>query len=354
MKKYLLNIRMMRFFFCIILFNSVLFFRAQAEQAEVLNFSGTAEVLLKDTEEYTQAQEGMVLEAGDKIRTESASSAELSFNDENTNLVRLNDDTSVEITLSGDEKLQMSEGEIFSSISALPSGSSFEIRTPTAVSGARGTDWVTKVTEEGTDVEALDSTPYVRHFESDGKLSQQITPINTGQMTTVRKFQKPMSFRPIPAERRQQWQQVKQGVRQRAGEAAFRRQQRPPFNRNEFLKRLKEQKGPNKSTFDSSPPGQRQQDKKEVEGPKTLISREGERQVPKEEAYRKKENDQRQPRGESDRERPENFSDRKPLSPRPAEDRRPGEQKVKPPEPKKSVGGQSSVPKASKGGGRRR
>jgi hypothetical protein len=210
-------------------------------------------------------------------------------------------------------------------------------------------------------------------------------------MTTVRKFQKPMPTRPIPEARRQMWQQLKQDVRKRAGEAVLKRQQRPPFNRNEFLKQFKEQGGSNKSIFKSFPSGQ--QEKKETEGPKTLISREGERHMPGEKAYEQKESDQagkskmsdqRQSRGQDDQERPANFTDHKPVSktqgpegqdrrggppaPRPSEDTRPAEQKVKPREA--SVGGQSNArkagnqgrtssknavaPKASKAGGGRR
>ncbi len=212
-------------------------------KVELTGFSGDVQVLLKEEEDYTDAAEGMELEAGDKIETGSGASAELSFNPANTNLVRLSEDSSVEVSLSGDEKLKMTEGEVFASISSLPSGSAFEIATPTAVSGARGTDWVTKITDEGTDVEAVEKEPYVRHYESAGKLSSQPVFITPGQMTTVKRFQKPLAFRPIQENRRQQWQALKQDVRQRAGEAMQKRNQRPPFNRNEFLRDMRERKG---------------------------------------------------------------------------------------------------------------
>ncbi len=212
-------------------------------KVELTGFSGDVQVFLKEEEDYTDAAEGMELEAGDKIETGSGAFAELSFNQANTNLVRLSEGTSVEVSLSGDEKLKMTEGEVFASISFLPSGSAFEITTPTAVSGARGTDWVTKITDEGTDVEAVEKEPYVRHYESPGKFSSQPVFITPGQMTTVKRFQKPLAFRPIQEKRRQQWQSLKQDVRQRAGEAMQKRNQRPPFNRNEFLRDMRERKG---------------------------------------------------------------------------------------------------------------
>jgi hypothetical protein len=205
---------------------------------ELTDFSGDVEVLLDGLDAYAPAQEGMVLQAKDKIKTAGSSSAELSFNEKNTNLVRLSENTEVEVSLAQDEKLAMTGGEVFSSISDLSSGSAFEIRTPTVVAGARGTDWVTKVTDEGTEVEALESTPYVRSFEADGTISQERIPIEAGQMTTVRKFHKPESFRPISDARRQEWQKIRQDVRRRAGEAVIKRQQRAPFDRQELFKKL--------------------------------------------------------------------------------------------------------------------
>ncbi|GEM_PF-1665368 len=237
MKRYLF----VRVFLCLALCNFFTLAHAQqAEQVEVTHCSGQVEVLLEGADDYTDAQDNMILSAGDKIKTSSGASVELSFNEANTNLVRLDENTSVNISLSGDEKIEMTEGEVFSSISQLPSGSAFEIRTPTAVSGARGTDWVTKVTEEGTDVEALESVPYVKQFESSGNLSKEVTRIVPGQMTTVRKFQKPMAFRPIADTRRQKWQQVKKEVVQRGFEAMRKRQEMPPFNRKDFINKIKE------------------------------------------------------------------------------------------------------------------
>ena len=240
MKKYITS-TVMLVFLCLVVFLSKAYAQ-QAQQAEVTHYSGTVEVLFKEADDFTGVQEGVMLEAGDTIKTGDSSSAELSFNDDNSNLVRLEEDTEVSLSLSVDEKLEMTTGEVFSTISNLPSGSAFEIRTPTAVSGARGTDWVTKVTEEGTDVEAIDSQPYVRHFESDGTVSKERTVMAPGQMTTVHKFEKPSQFRPIAQARRQEYQALKQEVHKHGGEAIQKRQERPAFDRKNFLDQVQKQR----------------------------------------------------------------------------------------------------------------
>ncbi len=221
-----------------------------AESAEITSLSGTAEVMLSGAEEYSPAEEGMVLEAGDKIKTQADSSCELSFNEDNSNVVRMSENTGVEVILSGDEKLEMEEGEVFSSVNKLSNDSAFEIRTPTAVSGARGTDWVTKVSEDGTEVEAIDSTPYVRHFESAGIVSKELTLIKQGQATSVKRFERPLPPKPVAFERVEKWKNIKQDVRMRAAEAVIKRQQRPPFDRQDFRKRMQENLRERKQGFE--------------------------------------------------------------------------------------------------------
>lgn len=232
-----------RIYICLALFVFPLFpivYSQEIKEAELTSFSGDVQVLLKGEENYSKVEEGMKFESGDEIKVNEGASAELSFNEANTNLVRLSENSDVKVSFTEDEKLELLEGEALATISELPSGSAFEIRTPTAVSGARGTDWVTKVTEEGTDIEAMEDIPYVKHFENDGTLSRQLTRISPGQMTTVKKFARPMNFRPVSEARQQQWKELKPQVHKRAGEAMLKRQERPAFNREEFRERMKQ------------------------------------------------------------------------------------------------------------------
>jgi hypothetical protein len=219
---------------------------AQETGVEISHLSGTVDVLLSDAEEYAPAEEGMILEAADSIRSGSTGEAELSFNTEGSNIIRLSENTELKILLEQSQKAELSKGELFASISQLPSGSSFEIRTPTAVSGARNTDWVTRVTDEGTEVEAIEHTPYVRHFDTSGSLSSEDTPLSQGQMTVVRKFERPRPPMPMQERRVEKWKGVKQDVRRHAAANIANRQNRPRFDRQQFKQRVHEmkQKGP--------------------------------------------------------------------------------------------------------------
>jgi hypothetical protein len=213
----------------------------EAGRVEITYLSGETEVLLKGCQDYVAVEEGMMLESGDKVKTGSAAALELSFNEDDSNLVRLGSDTSAEISLSGDEKLFLTEGEIFASVARLSSGAAFEIRTPTAISGARGTDWVTRVSQEETDVEAIDQSPYVRHFEKEGVISRQEILIRPGEMTTVKKFQRPQAARTIMNARLESLKAVKKILQLNIIEAQIKRKQRPAFDRSQFLQKIKRQ-----------------------------------------------------------------------------------------------------------------
>jgi len=120
--------------------------KSEAPSVEIIDISGQVEVSINGRE-YEVAEEDMFLLAGDKIKTGRNSYVELAFDEEGENVIRIEEESSAIFMLGESEKLEMLDGEIFSTINKLRAGSSFEIKTPTAVCGARGTDWVTLVTK---------------------------------------------------------------------------------------------------------------------------------------------------------------------------------------------------------------
>ena len=164
---------------------------AEGPGVEIVSIRGDVEVLLADEEDYMEAEEDMFLQAGDSIKTADASYAELAFDEEAENIVRIEEDTYAVFILGDDEKIELLEGEIFSTINSLPAGASFEIRTPTAVAAMRGTDWLTRVDEYGTDIEAVTGDLYVKGIDRDGAFMPEETVVSAGYRTRVRKFQRP-------------------------------------------------------------------------------------------------------------------------------------------------------------------
>lgn len=194
-----------------------------SETIEVVSFSGTVEVKRSGSSDYQAVEEGMLLVSGDMIKTGVGASAVLGFDEEDKNIVRVEENTTSVILLKGDEKIELLQGEVFSLIQSLPMGTSFEVRTPTAVAGARGTEWATRYDGQETEVEAYDDTPFVKMIDEKGKFGEEMRVV-TGYATRVARFAPPTRMKEIPAARRQQWQDRRQvmrraieGIRQQRG-----------------------------------------------------------------------------------------------------------------------------------------
>jgi hypothetical protein len=183
------------------------------EKVEVVSFSGTVEVRRDGSFDYQAAEEGMLLVSGDTIKTGAGASAILGFDEEDRNIVRVEENTTSVIVLKGDEKIELLQGEVFSIIQSLPTGTSFEVRTPTAVAGARGTEWATRYDGQETQVEAYEDMPFVKMIDEKGNLGEEMKVV-TGYATRVAKFAPPARMSEIPAARRQQWQDQRQAMRQ--------------------------------------------------------------------------------------------------------------------------------------------
>lgn len=211
--------------------------KAGEEEAVVTYVTGPAKVLLNGQKDYVDAEVGMALASGDALATGPAGAMEISFDSGNNKVVRVQADSKASIVLQGNEKMSVTDGEVFATIHALPAHSSFEIRTPTAVTGARGTAWTTRVTAEGTTIEAFERTPYIKAVEQGGRVSSRETEVSAGYSTVIGPVRKPQPLQPIRAERMAHYAALKNDVRRHAEEEMISRQKRPTFDRSEFIKK---------------------------------------------------------------------------------------------------------------------
>ncbi|GEM_PF-5927850 len=208
------------------------------EQAVVTYLTGSVKVLLGGQQEYADAEQGMILRSGDTVMTGLAGAMEMSFDSGNNKIVRMQADTKAAITLQGNEKMMLYDGEVFATIHNLPAHSSFEIRTPTAITGARGTAWATRVSAGSTTIESFERTPYIKSIEMTGRISAEETKVATGYSTVVGRLQKPQPLQPIQAGKMAHYTSLVNDIRQHAEQDLVTRQMRPKFDRNNFIKKI--------------------------------------------------------------------------------------------------------------------
>jgi hypothetical protein len=205
------------FFLFLVLSATLSFSQGQSDQpyVEINNVTGSVQAMVAPDISWRDAQAGTALHAGDSITTGADSFVEMTLQDDEEKVMRLGANSTATILVQDSEKLELLGGEVFSSIKNLTSGSSFEIRTPTAVCGVRGTDFSARVEGEETIVEAYDDNCYVKHMEQAGSFAKEATTVKPGERTAVRKFQRPGPPQKMQAHDMKRWQDWKQGLPQR-------------------------------------------------------------------------------------------------------------------------------------------
>ena len=163
---------------------------AYTDKAEIVSLIGKVEVLKKDESQWIKAEKGMVLKPGDILLTGTNSECNLTFDSRRKNIVGVLGNSKIMILLAQSEKIEIIDADIYANITELAKGSAFEIRTPTAVCGARGTAFGIKANEESTEASSFESETYIRNKKGseegikegykknvgkDGKISKQIS-----------------------------------------------------------------------------------------------------------------------------------------------------------------------------------
>lgn len=123
-------------------------YAGQAE-CKIAKFSGTVEVLPPGKDTWHKAKAGETLAEGAQVKTGAKSEAYLSFGGGHS--VKVSPMSLMKVSFkSSDSKpgnnLQVSRGKIHAKVSKLDSKDSFNVKTPTAVAGVRGTKFSVEVT----------------------------------------------------------------------------------------------------------------------------------------------------------------------------------------------------------------
>jgi hypothetical protein len=197
MKKY--TILTIGIIFCISLFafSGIV----SAAEVKVISVSGNVEVTPPVSGRPEKPKVDMFLKEGTKVVTKAKSEIEVAFNDEATNVVKISENTHVVIKLDQDDKIELIDGELFAALKDLEKGETFQVRTPCAVCGARGTGWQMKTTGKATDVAVFDKKVYVQGLNKDGSVMKKKFWVKKGYERKIEKFQKPDRARKMPKER---------------------------------------------------------------------------------------------------------------------------------------------------------
>lgn len=142
--------------------------------ARMIFVQGTVEVQRAGAGPWTAVQRGDELAAQDRVRTGRASLVEIAFDQREDNVVRLGEQAELAIESLAPHQLRLSKGALLSVVKRVPKRSTFEVRTPTAVIGVRGTGWTTETDGRTTEAAAFEDTIFGRGVDPRGNVTGEV------------------------------------------------------------------------------------------------------------------------------------------------------------------------------------
>ncbi len=133
-----------------------------------------------------------VLEKGDTVETGKNSSVDIVIGNDTEKTIRLGEKSHVEFQGINPADLSVSQGKLLVALKKLEPKSSFVIKTPTAICGARGTGWIEEVLPEKTKVSVFESEIFAHEVGANGKRDPVENMVAAGTQRTLEK-NKPIS-----------------------------------------------------------------------------------------------------------------------------------------------------------------
>lgn len=214
MKKYLLSlvcVCVASFFLADNLFAQTQQMPILANKAIVLFIQGDVKVKTRrNSFIWKSATVGMTLKGGEGLKTGSQSWAEVGLVTGRQNIIRVREMTEVKLINLKPIRISLLKGEVRSLVEGLDKGSTFEIETPNAVCGARGTGWDTKTDGKNTIVDAHEKNVYFLPLSGKGKKT-----IKQGRRGILEGPSKRIAIKRIPLEKTRDWNRWKDSLSDR-------------------------------------------------------------------------------------------------------------------------------------------
>jgi len=183
------------------------------EEATILFLEGSVKVRSLKINRWANAAVDMVLSRGDKLKTGGNSWAEIGFGKDFVNIIRVKENTLVELIDLGPIEIGLLKGEIRSLVESLSRDTTFEIRTPTAICGARGTGWDTNTDGKKVIVDAYEDEVYFKRITKKGVIEEPS--VRAGKRGILEDPTKPLKIRNLPISRIKNWDRWKDNFEER-------------------------------------------------------------------------------------------------------------------------------------------
>jgi hypothetical protein len=142
-----------------------------AQTAKIVDIKGKVVVKKDINSEWLKAKPKTLLDKGAELMTKEASECTLTFDEAMQNIVTIKENTLIKIESITPGNINLPQGRVFSLIKNLSKVEKFQVRTPTAIAGARATGWETAF-EDGTSfLSCFEDTIHVQGLDPEGNVT---------------------------------------------------------------------------------------------------------------------------------------------------------------------------------------
>jgi hypothetical protein len=164
--------------------------------AEVLSVQGSVQVQSSADGQWRKVEKGMQVIIGDLIRTARSSTVEIALDAEKKNTIRIEPRALVTLNSANAgimDRLDLAKGKVYANLEDIKSGLTFEVNTPSAVAGVRGSALSVYVERDSDEIMAYKDTVFIKAYDVDTKLiSESMLP--EGFKTLIERFSEPGAY----------------------------------------------------------------------------------------------------------------------------------------------------------------
>ncbi len=175
----------------LVLFFGISGFITFLRAAEIIYIEGTVQVQTAREETWRNAVKGMKVNIGDSIRTARHSKADVALDETKKNIFRIDPKTLVvldSVSVGMIDRIDLSRGKVYSNLESVKAGLTFEVTTPSAVAGVRGSSYSVYTERDTDEVHAYKDSVFVQTFDVDKYMSSELT-LPEGLKTFVERFE---------------------------------------------------------------------------------------------------------------------------------------------------------------------
>ncbi len=164
-------------------FLSICSYSLFAQVAEIIEVKGSVFIKQEKASSWEKAEAEILLNKGSFVKTDKSSECILSFDDALENVMTIKENSRVSIESLLPVNVSLPQGKVFALIDNLYKVKDFQVRTPTAVSGVRGTGESVESGKSGSKFKCFKGRIYVKGTGEQGgkKGLRQGWGINTGK-----------------------------------------------------------------------------------------------------------------------------------------------------------------------------